>query len=176
MPRLPGGLLLGALGFSGLDSGGVLFLVTLAALLLGPGELSGEEPSVPMTMAFVVMAFGTILSGLVLRRSPESGLTEPVLGALKTLSIPAVITIVAVEWTFMQKLLATTSLTGGQWVASLALALVVPVVIELTKIPRRRALARPQSIDPARAVSPDRARAATPDQTRATVASGAPSA
>ena len=156
--------------------GGALFVVTLAALLLGPGELMGEEPSVPMTMAFVVMAFGTILSGLVLRRDPESGLTEPVLGALKTLSIPVVITIVAVEWTFMQKLLATTSLTGGQWVASLALALVVPAVIELTKIPRRRALARPQSIDPARAVSPDRARAATPDQTRATVASGAPSA
>ena len=150
--------------------------MTLAALLLGPGELMGEEPSVPMTMAFVVMAFGTILSGLVLRRDPGSGLAAPVLGAVKTLSIPVLITIVAVEWTFMQNLLATTSLTGGQWVASLALALVVPAVIELTKIPRRRALARPETIDPAHAVSPDRAMAAKPNQTRAPVAAGTPSA
>ena len=123
--------------------GGALFLVTLVALLLGPGELMGEEPSVPMTMAFVVMALGTVLSGLVLRRAPESGLAEPVLGALKTLSIPILITIVAVEWTFMQKLLLTTSLTGGQWVACIALALVVPITIELSKIPRRRHLPAP---------------------------------
>ncbi len=32
-----------------------------------------------MTMAFVVMALGTVLSGLVLRRAPEPGLAEPVL-------------------------------------------------------------------------------------------------
>ncbi len=102
--------------------GAVLFLVTLVALLLGPGELAGDQPSVPMTMAFVVMAFGTILSGLVLRRSPEPGLAASVPGALKTLSIPVLITIVAVEWTFMQNLLLTTSLTGGQWAACIALA------------------------------------------------------
>ena len=67
-------------------------------------------------------------------------------------------------------------LAGVLCVGSLALALVVPAVIELTKIPRRRALARPETIDPAHAVCPDRARAAKPDQTRATVASGTTSA
>ena len=137
--------------------GGALFLVTLAALLLGPGELNGEEPSVPMTMAFVVMSFGTILSGLVLRRDPDSGLAAPLLGAVKILSIPVLITIVAVEWTFMQKLLATTSLTGGQWVSCLALSLVVPIVIELSKIPRRTRLVAPAPVDPEHAVNPGRA-------------------
>jgi Ca2+-transporting ATPase len=131
--------------------------MTLVALLFGPGELAGEEPSVPMTMAFVVMSFGTIVSGLALRRDPESGLADPILGAVKTLTIPVLITIVAVEWTFMQRLLATTSLTGGQWVACIGLALVVLAVIELTKIRRRRALATSQVIDPRHAVTPDRA-------------------
>ena len=137
--------------------GAVLFLVTLAALLFGPGELAGDQASVPMTMGFVVMAFGTILSGLVLRRSPEPGLAEPVLGALKTLSIPILITIVAVEWTFMQNLLLTTSLTGGQWAACIGLALLVPITIELSKIPRRRHLPTPPPVDPAHAVNPARA-------------------
>ncbi|MGB8021931.1 MAG: cation-translocating P-type ATPase [Candidatus Nanopelagicales bacterium] len=139
--------------------GGMLFLVTLAALLGGPGELNGEEPSVPMTMAFVVMALGTILSGLALRRDPESGLAAPLLSAVKTLSIPVLITIVAVEWTFMQDLLLTTSLTGGQWSACIALALLVPITIELSKIPRRRHLAAaPAPVDPANAVAPQRGR------------------
>ncbi|MGB7983047.1 MAG: cation-transporting P-type ATPase [Candidatus Nanopelagicales bacterium] len=137
--------------------GGMLFLVTLVALLAGPGELNGEEASVPMTMAFVVMALGTILSGLVLRRDPESGLGAPLLGAVRTLSIPLLITIVAVEWTFMQKLLMTTSLTGGQWLACIGLALLVPLVIELSKVFRRRQLGTAQvTIDPAHAVSPRR--------------------
>jgi Ca2+-transporting ATPase len=137
--------------------GGTLFLVTLIALVYGPGELLGEEPSVPMTMAFVVMALGTVLSGLVLRRAPESGLAEPLLAALKVLSIPILITIVAVEWTFMQELLRTTSLTGGQWVACIALALVVPITIELSKVPHRRHLPAPEPIDAAHTVSPARA-------------------
>jgi len=110
-----------------------------------------------MTMAFVVMALGTVLSGLVLRRAPESGLAEPLLPALKVLSIPILITIVAVEWTFMQELLLTTSLTGGQWVACIALALVSPITIELSKIPNRRHLPAPEPIDAAHTVSPARA-------------------
>ena len=140
--------------------GGLLFLVTLAALVGGPGELNGEEPSIPMTMAFVVMALGTVFSGLVLRRAPESGLAEPVVDALKTLSIPILITVVAVEWTFMQRLLQTTSLTGGQWAACLALALVVPITIEVSKIPQRQHLPKPPPVDPAHAVNPARALAA----------------
>lgn len=144
--------------------GGMLFLVTLVALVYGPGELSVDQPSVPMTMAFVVMAFGTVLSGLVLRRDPESGLAEPVLPAVKVLSIPVLLTVVAVEWQFMQRLLLTTSLTGGQWLSCILLALVVPVVIEAAKWLRRvRAhRAAEAAVDPASAVAPARARQAVP--------------
>jgi Ca2+-transporting ATPase len=138
--------------------GGVLFAVSLLALVTGPGELRGEAPSVPMTMAFTVMSLGTIFSGFVLRRDPETGLAPPVLGAVKVLSIPVVITVVAVEWTFLQRLLATTSLSGGQWLASLLLALVVPVVIELTKAFRRGRATTAAPIDAVAAVAPRRAR------------------
>jgi Ca2+-transporting ATPase len=120
--------------------GGALFLATLTALVGGPGELNGEEPSTPMTMAFVVMALGTVLSGLSLRRDPDSGLAPPLLEAVRTLSIPVLITVVAVEWTFMQRMLATQSLTGSQWLASVLLALATPIVIELDKVLRRRRL------------------------------------
>lgn len=140
--------------------GGVLFLATLAALMFGPGELAANQPSVRMTMAFVVMAFGTIFSGLVLRRDLEPGLAAPLAGAAKTLAIPAGITLVAVEWTFLQKLLLTTSLTTGQWLASLGLAVLVPITIELNKIPSRRRLAQQTSVglDPTEAVAPQRGR------------------
>jgi Ca2+-transporting ATPase len=117
--------------------GATLFLVALVALLFGPGEASPDEPSTPVTMAFVVMALGTIFSGLVMRRDPESGLEPPIAQALRTLSIPVLITVVAVEWTFMQKILLTTSLSGGQWLACILLALVLPVVVEVSKWVRR---------------------------------------
>ena len=84
------------------------------------------------------MALGTVLSGLVLRRETESGLAAPLLETVRTLSIPVLITVVTVEWTFMQRIVDTTSLTGGQWLASIFLALLVPIVIELDKLRRRR--------------------------------------
>ncbi|MEZ5116115.1 MAG: cation-translocating P-type ATPase [Candidatus Nanopelagicales bacterium] len=142
--------------------GTVLFVATLVALLFGPGDLSTEVPSVPMTMAFVVMGFGTVLSGLVMRRDPESGLLPPIMTALKVLAIPAALMVVSVEWTFFQKLLATTSLSGGQWLASLGLALVLPVVVELEKWARRVRARRhegPVPVDPVAAVTPGRGRA-----------------
>jgi len=138
--------------------GGVLFLVTLVPLVLRGGELAGDQASVPMTMAFVVMAFGTIFSGLVLRRDTEPGLAAPLVDAVKVLAIPAAITVVAVEWTFMQNLLLTTSLNRSEWLTCLGLALVVPIVIELSKIPRRRRLAKAAAVplDATHAVAPAR--------------------
>ena len=143
--------------------GGVLFLATLVALVAGPGQLAGEEPSTPMTMAFVVMALGTVLSGLSLRRDRESGLAPPLLEAVRTLSIPVLITVVSVEWTLMQRMLDTQSLTGGQWLASVLLALATPLVIEVDKlIGRRRHRAAPATVDARVAVAPERARAHVP--------------
>ena len=108
-------------------------------------------------MAFVVMALGTVFSGLVMRRDPESGLTSPIAGALKVLAIPLAIIVAAVEIGFMQKILTTTSLTGGQWLVCLGLALVLPVVVEVHKAIRRRRIAA-RELDPEQAVAPKRAR------------------
>ncbi|MBV6757810.1 cation-translocating P-type ATPase [Rhodococcus opacus] len=139
---------------------GVLqFAVTLAAMLLAPGDMSTTEASVPMTTAFVVLSLGSILAGLVMRRDPESGLTPPILGALKILSIPVVVTVFAVEIGFLQDLLMTTSLTGGQWLACLGWSLIIPVVVEAEKALRRRRHAHPITpISAAVAVDPQRAR------------------
>ncbi|MFE5705357.1 cation-translocating P-type ATPase [Rhodococcus koreensis] len=135
------------------------FAVTLAAMLLAPGDMSTTEASVPMTTAFVVLSLGSILAGLVMRRDPESGLTAPILGALKILSIPVVVTVFAVEIGFLQNLLMTTSLTGGQWLACLGWSLIIPVVVEAEKALRRRRHARPVTpISAAAAVDPQRAR------------------
>lgn len=138
------------------------FAVTLAAMLLAPGDMSTTEASVPITTAFVVLSLGSILSGLAMRRDPESGFAAPILGALKILSIPVVVTVFAVELGFLQDLLMTTSLTGGQWLACLGWSLLIPIAIESEKALRRRRVLRgapPAPLPAPIAVTPQRARA-----------------
>ena len=84
-------------------------------------------------MAFVVLALSSVFGSLAKRRDPESGLSAPIINALKILSIPVLITVAAVEIGFLQNLLLTTSLSGGQWLACIGLALIVPIVVELDK-------------------------------------------
>ncbi len=108
----------------------ILFAATLLPFLLPVAS----RPEVAATMAFVVMSLGTIGSGLVLRRATTSGLSGPVLDAVGVLTIPVVLTVFAVELPFLQRLLDTVSLTQGQWLVSIALALVLPVVVELGKL------------------------------------------
>lgn len=122
--------------------GGLIFLTSLVPLLLYPEEASSTEPNVPVTMTFVIAAFGSIFGGLVMRRDPESGLSAPIVVALKWLSIPTLLTVAAVEIGFLQNLVGTTSLGGDAWLQCLGLALVVPVFIEIEKWLRRRRLAR----------------------------------
>ncbi|TSD47168.1 cation-transporting P-type ATPase [Rhodococcus sp. KBS0724] len=136
------------------------FAVTLAAMLLAPGEMSTDEANVPMTMAFVVLSLGSILAGLTMRRDPESGLVAPVLGALKILAIPTVVTVFAVEAGVLQDLLMTTSLSGSQWLACIGWSLIIPIVVELDKAIRRRRLPKSDIRIPATAaVAPQRAHA-----------------
>ncbi|WP_396667637.1 cation-translocating P-type ATPase [Microbacterium sp. R86528] len=127
--------------------GTVLFAVTLVPLLIYPEQLSSTEPSTPVTMAFVVAAFGAILSGLVMRRDPESGLVAPILTAVKWLSIPVVLTVAAVEIEFMQRFVGTTALDGGEWLVCLGLALIVPIFVEIEKAIRRNRRAKVASSD-----------------------------
>ena len=122
--------------------GALIFITTLIPLLTQPDLLSSTEPNVPVTMAFVVCALGSIFGGLVMRRDPESGLAAPILVAVKWLSIPLALTVVAVEVPFMQRLVGTVNLSGDEWLAALGLALLVPVLIELEKWVRRARLRR----------------------------------
>lgn len=138
--------------------GVVLFLATAVPLVAGSDELSATEASASMTMAFVVMGLGSTLSGLVLRREPESGLLPPILTAVKVLSVPAVLVVLATELDFLQRWLTTQPLTGGQWLAAIGLALLLPVVAELDKLLMRRRGAIGRTLTPAEAVSPVRAR------------------
>ncbi|MET0736350.1 MAG: cation-transporting P-type ATPase [Microbacterium sp.] len=117
--------------------GGVLFLMTLIPLLVFSDQASPDEPNVPVTMTFVVAAFGAILGGLAMRRDPESGLAAPILTAIKWLSIPMALTIAAVEIGFLQNLVGTVSLSGNQWLICIGLSLVVPLFVEVEKWIRR---------------------------------------
>jgi Ca2+-transporting ATPase len=137
--------------------GTVLFFAGLIPLAWGPDEPFIDAPSASMTMCFVVIGLGTVFSGLVMRRDPSSGLTPPVLGALKILVIPAALVVLATELGIFQRSLLTQSLTGDQWLACLGLALVLPIVVEIDKWIRRRRLPAPVAFQPAEAVVPARA-------------------
>jgi Ca2+-transporting ATPase len=139
--------------------GGALFLVTLAPLVFGPDTPSASVATASMTMAFVVMSFGTLFSGFAIRRDPGSGFSAPILKALGIFCLPAVLTLVATEAGLLQRFLMTQSLTGNQWLIAISLAGLVLVVIETEKAIRRRNTASIQRgteeiVAPKRAMSP----------------------
>jgi Ca2+-transporting ATPase len=139
--------------------GGVLFIASFIPLVLGPDTLYIDKPSASMTMCFVVLGLGTVFSGLVMRRDPSSGLTPPLLSAVKILVMPVALVVLATELAFFQKGLLTEPLDGLQWLCCLGLALILPIVVELDKWIRRRRLpatAAPTPevvVDPARAIA-----------------------
>lgn len=118
--------------------GGTLFIVTLIPLLFGPDEPSATEATSSMTMAYAVMAFGTLITGLAVRRDPESGVTPPAAKALGILAIPATLAVVTTTWSFFQRLLGTKPLEPNQWFTVMALSLIVLAVVETEKAIRRR--------------------------------------
>jgi P-type Ca2+ transporter type 2C len=137
--------------------GSVLCATALVPLIAGPDTLHVNQPSASMTMAFVVVGLGTIFSGLVMRREPSSGLVPPVLNAIKILVLPVILLVLATQLNFMQQGLLTQSLTGREWLASIGLALILPIVVEVDKWIRRRHLAPTQAPDPRVVVDPGRA-------------------
>jgi P-type Ca2+ transporter type 2C len=137
--------------------GVVLFLAALTPLVAGPDEPSTDQPSASMTMTFVVMGLGTVFNALTNRRDPTSGLTPPILKAPVIALFPVVMIFLATELPRFQSALLTVSLTGGQWLAAIGLALLLPIVIEASKWIRRRAAPKPTVIDAPHAVAPGRA-------------------
>jgi Ca2+-transporting ATPase len=137
--------------------GAVLFVAALIPLVAGPDEPSPDRASASMTMTFVVMGLGTVFNALTNRRDPTSGLTAPILQALAISLVPVGLIILATQLPGLQAGLLTTSLTGLQWLESLGLALVLPIVIESTKWIRRRRAPVISVVDTPRVVAPDRA-------------------
>ena len=85
-------------------------------------------------------------------------MAAPLLTAVKVLSAPVILVVLATELDFLQGWLTTQSLSGGQWLACLGLALLLPVVAELDKVVKRRRAAAPVVLNTQETVSPVRAR------------------
>ena len=140
----------------------VLFAAALVPLVAGPDEPSVHHANVSMTMTFVVMGIGTNLNAIVNRRDPASGFGPPLLGAVGVGVASVDLLLLATQLPALQSGLLTTSLTGRQWLACLALAFALPVVVEVGKLVRKRRTPQPQTIavheavDPARATAPVR--------------------
>lgn len=115
----------------------VLFVAAMVPLVAGPDEPLVDAASVSMTMTFVVMGLGTVFNAITNRRDPTSGLTAPLLKALAISAIPVAMLYLATELPSLQRSLQTVALSGGQWLACIALALALPVVIEAVKWIRR---------------------------------------
>ena len=113
-------------------------IAALVPMVWGPDEPLADAPSVSMTMAFVVAGMSGLPLALVQRRDPTPVWRGPFWPYVGWLAIAAVLVWMAVELGVLQRWLLTTSLTGSQWTAAIALALVSPVVAEVDKAIRRR--------------------------------------
>lgn len=124
-----------------------LFAAAFVPLVAGPDDPSGEVATASLTMTFVVMGLGTVFNALTNRRDPGSGLDTPVLKAMLIGAIPVALVVLATELPGLQAGLLTRPLSGGQWLACIGLALILPTVVETTKAVRRRRARRPGSPD-----------------------------
>ncbi|MDN4478371.1 cation-translocating P-type ATPase [Demequina lignilytica] len=137
--------------------GGALFVAASVPLIVGSDELSPDEASQPMTMAFVVVALGTLTTGLQLRRDPETGLRAPWGRGVRLLLWPVGFVILATELPFLAGWMVLSPLTGLEWIACLLLVGAVMAVIEGDMAIRRRREVVPTPTV-AEAVAPRRAR------------------
>jgi Ca2+-transporting ATPase len=143
--------------------GAVLFLAAVVPLVAGPDEPSVDQATASMTMTFVVMGLGTVFNALTNRRDPTSGLTAPILQALAISLVPVAMIVLATQLPGLQAGLLTTPLTGLQWLECVGLALVLPLVVEVSKWIRRRLARSVVVVDAQRALAPGRAVTTPPD-------------
>jgi P-type Ca2+ transporter type 2C len=116
----------------------ILAVSALAAILGAPGEPSFDTASVPITMGFAVLGLGTAWASLVFRPGNTPAWERPVFKPLLLTIAPMVGMVLATEIGFFQRLLDTMPLSGGQWMACLALSLPYALAVELDKAFRRR--------------------------------------
>jgi Ca2+-transporting ATPase len=136
----------------------VLFGAALVPLVAGPDEPSAVTGSVSMTMTFVVMGMGTAFNAVVNRRDPTSGLVPPVLKAAAIALVILTLLFLATQLPTLQTVLRTVPLTADQWLECAGLAVLLPLVVEVGKLIRRRRDRRRAGLPPEDAVAPARAR------------------
>jgi Ca2+-transporting ATPase len=136
----------------------VLFLAAFVPMIAGPDAPRIDTPSAAQTMTFVVLGLGTVGNALVNRRDPAGGLAPPVLKAVAIGLVPIALIVLATRLDVLRQSLLTQPLTGPQWLACGALALALPLVVEVLKA-IRRGRSPAAALDAPLAVAPARARA-----------------
>jgi Ca2+-transporting ATPase len=86
-----------------------------------------------MTMAFAIVSLSAVNIGLVLRRERQAPWASPVFPFLGWIILGWILTWAAVELHMLQRLLDTTSLSGGQWGVVIGLSLLAPAVVGIDK-------------------------------------------
>ena len=117
------------------------FLIAAPALWLleyGPDDPSTTVGSASMTMAFAVVALAGVNNGLVMRREREPWWSAPMFPYMGWVILGWFLTFAAVELGMFQRLLTTVSLSGGEWVAAIALSLLSPLFVAIDKLIRQR--------------------------------------
>ncbi len=132
-------------------TGFIVAATALSVLAWGPDEPSTEQPSAAMTMAFAIVSLSAVNIGLVMRRERQAPWSAPLFPYLGWIILGWTLTWAAVELGMLQRLLDTTSLTGGQWLTVLGLSLIAPAVvavdkaIQLSRYPEARAGSNPEA-------------------------------
>src|SRR5215471_14587627 len=114
-------------------TGFAVAVTALCVLAFGPGNPSTTHASASMTMAFAIVSFSAVNIGLVMRRERQAPWSSPVFPYLGWIILGWVLTWAAVELHMLQRLLDTTSLTGGQWGTVLGLSLIAPAIVGVDK-------------------------------------------
>ena len=105
----------------------------LCVLAFGPGNPSTTHASQSMTMAFAIVSFSAVNIGLIMRRERQAPWSDPVFPFLGWILLGWFMTWAAVELHMFQRLLDTTSLTGGEWGTVLGLSLIAPAIVGVDK-------------------------------------------
>jgi Ca2+-transporting ATPase len=121
-------------------SGFVVAASALCVLEFGPGEPSTEVATASMTMAFAVVALSSVNMGLVMRREREPVWASPVFPYMGWILLGWALTWAAVELGMFQRMLQSTSLTGGQWLVCIGLSAIAPLIVWIDKMIQLRKL------------------------------------
>ena len=89
-------------------------------------------------MAFAIVALSAVNLGIVLRREREAPWSSPIFPYFGWIILGWILTWAAVELNMLQRILDTESLTGGQWVVTIALSLVAPTLVGIDKVIQQR--------------------------------------